>query len=503
MTEEGQIFWDYLSVIAGQAFFSFFSLVTTILIAQTLQPEGYGIFTLFLMATGICLTLFMNWPNAAIICYGKEEFIKEGLIRETFWARLLIFALSFIGITIVLFLIKDWLVTYIGISAQDFPLILLYIAFFSLGEIFSNIFRAIGMVKLYGFNLFLKAGCQFVLLISFFFVFKGFTVTEIIILMIVSQVIVFLLPIMVLKINWIYPPKIEFQKIGKMISYSWPFIVSAASVILIGYVGTILIKYYLSSYDVGVYAVAYNNSILVFGIMLALNPVLFPLFMIFKVQNRYDLIRTYIDKTTPIGIFLWSILISIVIIFSSLLIPFLFGNPYQNATLPFMILLAGVSFQSISGFYSSIYSAFEQTKSLVFISVLISLVNIAGMFLLIPVFGILGAAVATSIAYSVGNIVYLPMMNFLAKNKNNSIKIDSKRYFDVLYNLPTLVVLGLCIFFSEWWQQVIVGFFIIALSFIYAKKSGLFCKESIELISFIEMPGVLKKNIIKTFQWLS
>lgn len=503
MTEEGQIFWDYLSVIFGQVGFSIVFLVTTIILAQALQPEGYGILTLFLMVTGICLTLFMNWPNAAIICYGKEEFIGEGFIRETFWGRFVIFALSFTGITVILFLIKDWLITYIGISVQGFPLILLYIGFFSIGEIFSNIFLAIGMIKLYSFNLFLRAVCPLVLLISFLFLFKGFTVTEIIILMIISQVIVFLLPIMVIKIQWIYPPKIDFERIKKMLSYSWPLIVGAASAILIGYIGTILIKYYFTSYEVGVYAVAYNNSTLMFGIMLALNPVLFPLFMIFKVQNRYDLIQIYINKTTPIGIFLWNILISVVIIFSSLLIPFLFGNPYQDATLPFMILIAGVSFQSISGFYSSIYSAFEQTKSLVFISVLISLVNIAVMFLLVPIFGILGAAVATSIAYIVGNLVYLPIMNFLTKNENNYIKIDSKRYLDVLYNIPSLIILCLCIFFSEWWQHVFVGFFIIIISFIYVKKSGLFCKESIELISFIEMPGILKKNIIKTFRWLS
>jgi O-antigen/teichoic acid export membrane protein len=502
MAEEKQVFWNYLAILVGQFGSSVLAIFTAVITARLLQPEGYGILALFLMVIGLSGTLFIDWPNAAIIRYGKEEFIKTEKIAEVVWARIIIFATTFCTISLSLYLFKDWIVEYIGIETRFFYLIIVYILVSSVAGLSLYVLQAVGKLKVFGIVPFIRSITYFLLLIFIVLKLSSINVVDIILIGIISQIIMIFIVFSTVKLQWFYPPKILRSRIYQIISYAWPMVFGALSAVVIGYIDTIVIKEYLSTADVGIYSIAYMGMTFVSVIILSVVSLLFPLITSFRVQGKINLIKQYIDDLIPQGVFVWSIFVSIVTIIGAIIIPLLFGESYRAATLPFMVLLLGVSFMSIASFYSGVITTFDLLKKMVLVSVLISVLNVIGDLLLVPRMGLVGAATATSLSFLIANVIYVPFLNKSLINKCRKLDSGYKRYFVSVYNIPMLLSLFVCLFVSDWLLKIPIFTLIIVISIIVAKKTGLFKKETLDFIDFIEMPFFLKKGIIRVYRLL-
>ncbi len=104
---------------------------------------------------------------------------------------------------------------------------------------------------------------------------------------------------------------------------------------------------------------------------------------------------------------MWSIPAAIIIsIFSNLLIPLIFGNKYDTGIPVLRVLIMFVPFLSLSAFLYKILIILGRQKDYLIISVIGALLNIGLNFLLIPYYGLLGAAWSAVITQVLLFVIY-------------------------------------------------------------------------------------------------
>jgi len=165
-----------------------------------------------------------------------------------------------------------------------------------------------------------------------------------------------------------------------------------------------ILLYFLSATAVGIYSIGTMLAQIIWYISNSVNTVLFP-FLSYNI-NKENKINLLIMTTK------YTLLISIIVILSlvfsgEFLIDFFFGNEYEDAYYVFLILSIGIIFdvfaKSLVVWIKSINQPFVVTK----ISFITLFINIVSNIILIPLFGIYGAAISSSISYGLRSLIYL------------------------------------------------------------------------------------------------
>jgi len=93
--------------------------------------------------------------------------------------------------------------------------------------------------------------------------------------------------------------------------------------------------------------------------------------------------------------------------FGRLLILFLWGNEYNEMYEPLILTMPGIIFLAISYLFSPIFSGSGRLSYNIIICLLTLMVVVLFNFLLIPGWGIKGAAVATTAGFAVMMVLYV------------------------------------------------------------------------------------------------
>jgi len=223
-----------------------------------------------------------------------------------------------------------------------------------------------------------------------------------------------LLPIIINKINY---RSIDYDLFKKMFSFALPFLPSALLFIVIGFSDRWFIKWYLDLHAVGLYGAGYKLGSIMGLAVTAFNLNWQPYYLKQKNNRKY--------KFGKIGS---NIIIILIAVFTLLVLAYeyfiyiniggyyLIGQHFWGGltVVPFVAL--GYLFYGIYIInMPSLYLKNKQNWGLVFWS-FGALINIAGNIALIPILGILGASIATAVAYFVmmammvmKNRVWLPI----------------------------------------------------------------------------------------------
>jgi len=174
------------------------------------------------------------------------------------------------------------------------------------------------------------------------------------------------------------------------------------------------IGFFLSSYYVGIYSIASTiiNGLLMFSLMVNLN--ISPIISNLWAKGEIDQIRYYSMKIVKS-----TIIISLpIVILSAILFPlyisfFMKGTVYIKSLPVFYILLTGILLPMIFAF-AGLYLSMANFLN---ISLLIMIIrisfNIISVFIFINIFGFWGAAISTSLTYS----LYILLQYYFIKKK--------------------------------------------------------------------------------------
>ena len=489
-------FWDYIYIIFNSFLIMPLQIISVSLCTRILGPTGYGKLSIFLMVSEFVFLLGASWTSASVVRYGTWQFNDDKKINKVFWARnsILIPSLTIFFIGIIIF--RKKILAYIGIE-QDIIiwLMLLYITVIVLVEYIQYIQQSIGQLKLYSFSLF---SIKFIVMIGLLIIIATPVLVKNVLLVVIVYILGNLITIIIFTIfikKRIFFP-IEFNKsiIKKVFLFSYPLIFGSITSYTVGYVDIVFIKKILLMSDVGIYSLSYRMMAVINMISMSLIVLFNPIIITFLANNRVDLIKKYVKRLIPQGVFISSIFISLVMVLLHYLIPLIFGVEFTESILPFSILMLGMAFNFFSSFYSPVMLAYELIKQGMIVSVIMALVNIIGDYFLTPIIGINGAAYTTSLVYSLGAILCLMIVN-------RKLKINEWR--QVFTVIPAILTFLLILLTDNYFIIIIVLIVIYILSYFLVKILRIFNKEDLVMFDKINMPALVRKIITKTYVFLS
>ena len=131
---------------------------------------------------------------------------------------------------------------------------------------------------------------------------------------------------------------------------------------------------------------------------------------------------------------LMTMVCSLIILFNIPLARFLYSKNFFIAWQYSSVLLLSVMFNTLTAFQGSIFTAAKKTKTIATTTIISAVVNMIFNILLIPVFGALGAAIATSISYFVmWGVRYIYLKRFISMKIN--IKKDILIYIIIIIQI--------------------------------------------------------------------
>jgi len=215
-----------------------------------------------------------------------------------------------------------------------------------------------------------------------------------------------------LRINqWRFRKKLAFG----FLNDSWPLIISGIAIMVYLRIDQVMIKSILDNESVGQYAVAVKISEAFYFIPLAITSSLFPAIIKLKQENNQlytDRLQRLYDLMTCLGI---SIALPTTI-FAEHLIGLLFGGQFSSAAGVLKIHIWACVFVFLGNACAKWFIAENLEKYFLYRSLSGAILNIILNLVLIPKFGINGAAFSTVISYF--SATYLSMIFFKPSRKN-------------------------------------------------------------------------------------
>lgn len=389
-----------------------FGFATSIILARVLGPEGKGIYTLIILipaVLGMLGTLGIEIANVYFSAnrrYKLSDIISNSLI-------------SSIGLGLIIILLFWGLSTtnvFQGfLAANNIPLLYLWLAVFTVPIVLlSGFFNRIllGREEIIKFNsvgIFqsvLQLGLIVILLIVLAQGVFGAVLSYII-----TAICVALLAILFVKrfgkINF----SINFGLLKESLRYGGKGYIGNVTQFLNYRLDIFLVAYFLDVAAVGFYVLAVGIVERLWMIPGSIGTVLFPRVSAIK-DAQANQLTPKVSRHTLFIVFVLSI---ILLVLARPLIQFFFGTAFLPSVEPLMILLPGIVALSFAKVLTSDLAGRGRLEFGMWAAFVSLAVNIPLNLLLIPKWGIAGAAFASTVAYSIAALVVIIAFTKLAK----------------------------------------------------------------------------------------
>jgi len=386
--------WSFLSKGVTMILF----LIINIVIARKLEVEQFGLWSLFLSAITIIYTLSYFGVNASankfIAQHNKTDNLK-GVILSSLKLRFL-FSIIF---SCLLLLFHKQLALLLRNQELEILFLLGAPMVFLSGfvEYFKSVFIGLHRIK---FNFILNfVEYTLNLLLIIIFLYFSNSIISLVSSYIISLSIIVVIGFLLLYFNFYKSLKSSDKNYTKeLLHYSYPLIFISLGFIVLTEVDTIMIGIFSNTAEVGVYAIAKQIILKLPHIAIAITMGTMPIFGKMNNENKSEF-KSKLFSILKITFIIYLFIILILLFVSPIFIPLLFGEDYIASVLPLQILTVYLFSVSISLVLGSFLDyAGKAKKRALNISVTIVL-NIFLNLILIPRYGAVGAAIATSISY--------------------------------------------------------------------------------------------------------
>lgn len=495
MKELKKSFWDFV-VVMGSAFLSIPLMIFSESIqARYLGPEKYGQVALIISAIALLYIFGLSWLRLSIMRFGKEEFLQKGHLRRTTTSFLLVSFFSFLIVISLFRIFREPIFNFLEISNE------IYFWIIAIGLIFSaaktyifEILKVIRKIKEQSFlmrfasKIFIAGG-----ILLFVLHILTIKIIYIIFIFLLSDLFVILIGLNLIKKEYLMPFDLDKKLLNKMLIFSLPLLFSNWSNYIVTWIDTYVIKYFLTLEDVGIYQASYKifNTLRSFFFS-AIVTISTPIIMVFRTKDQtYKISEFYLKRLLPQLSFFAFIFIAFSLLFSDLGFHLVYGNKFDASILPFKIIITTLHLGMISSFFTAIRVSFDMTKLYLYLGIFAAVLNFVLDIVLVPIFGILGAAAATFLVYTINPIIWYFIINR---------KFAVKRKLALFFPIFSCIVLFLNTYFSNFILRLVGSIILIITSFMISRNFNLFQKNDIQILEQIDIPKFVKKlyqNLIK------
>ena len=388
-----------------------------VVVSRVFGAEGKGELTiLVLIPTLISVYLGLSINEGFLYYLGKDKISRNNL-KQLLGLSFVVFVPLFCAV---------YILVYFLITSYDYyfaPQIMLSCAmFFTLISKFS--LRGVMDFRAFNFVQFLEP--VLVLILVVVIILFELEVSEILWAYVISNIVVIVYSYN--KVEIVLGKVKEKLNLRTIVNYSYKvhffkilnFTENKFDVLIIGY--------FLSLSQVGIYSISVAITVIFQAIVqTSISTVLLPTLIKTKGQERDRLTASYFKISLSLAI----IFLVGLFVFGEYFIVFVYGEEFNNAFLPMIVLAVGAVIKSPTACLNSFFKASGRPEELYKTSIYSVLLNIVLCFILIPIYGILGAAIASSISYFLyGIIMIFKFINATEIRVNKLILIDKKEIQD-------------------------------------------------------------------------
>ncbi|WP_077619737.1 flippase [Bacillus sinesaloumensis] len=416
MSESKQFIKNTLMTISRQISAILIGLLYTVIIARVLGPTGNGIYQLIILLPTMLLTIFnLGIGSSSVYYIGKKNYHIEDILKTNTRSGLLFSFFSVIlGALFLLFFSEQF---FQDVDPVYLFVILLLMPFLFLNEYYLVIFQ--GKQDFKSYNM-LSLSRQIIALL--------FTILFLVIIRldIIGALFAFVLGILAQYLLSRYFLKSRLGVQVKDGVYSKDYFKKSISYGIKAHISNILsfvnyradifiISFYINPAAVGIYTAAVSIAERLWIVSQAISSVLFPTVSSLESQDEKNHLTSILSRNV-----LWLSIISGFIFFllSDLVVLILFGEEYIESSLAIKLLLPGIVLFSVDRILSNDLAGRGKPEINMNVSIVTVVSNIVLNILLVPHYGIIGAAASTSVTYSLATVIKL----FIFK-KQTGVKI--------------------------------------------------------------------------------
>ncbi|WP_083252695.1 flippase [Haladaptatus sp. W1] len=205
----------------------------------------------------------------------------------------------------------------------------------------------------------------------------------------------------------IFARQISFSSYRKkLFIFSAPLLVTSTMMALLIDIDTFLLGYYWSPNQVADYNIVYPLATLLQAPLMAFGFVFMPVISKLHSNNKYEKLKeTYLDTSK------WIMLVTlplflVLVSYPNLIITNTFGGKYLAGSPALIILSIGFYSNSVLGPNGNLVISIGDTKYIMISNLLATILNLILNVILIPIYNIEGAAIATTSSYVALNLLY-------------------------------------------------------------------------------------------------
>ncbi len=391
-----------------------------IIIARLYGANVFGIFVLaytIVKISQICVNLGLSEGILRFIPLYKSKYQNARINGVIIGGTTIIAVLSFVVTIAIFFFKKSISIIFFHKPELEYSLNILIFSlpFFALLKFWLSCIQGFQLIKyrIYIEKIFLLCTWLILLIIFYFLNFKIHAVT---ISFLLSYLFGAILSYYYLRINL----SIEIRETTpifenkELVLFSLPLFFSGALNFIMMWTDILLLGYFRSASEIGIYESAVKAATLVIIPLNAVNTIFAPMISEYHSQNAKDKLEKMFKITTK-WIFTLSFPIFLILVIFRHPIMLLFGKDFEAATMPLIFL--GLA-QLINAATGSVGYLLTMTghQNINFINALsLYILNFILNFALIPKYGILGSAIATSFSISLVNIIRLVEVFYFLK----------------------------------------------------------------------------------------
>lgn len=492
--EKQSIFFNYLALVSGY----FGEVVLGILIISVLTrimgPGNYGSYRLFFIIVNLIL-IVTAWTSPSVVRFAKEEMIKSNKMNISYTSQTIIAVSTLLLAISLLIIFKGILFNSLGLGNNNIILIMFFLAviLFTSTRIYPNFLIVIEKIKIYAMLTFLKR-LLFLGIIALLVAFKKLDILSAIFSTVIVELGVLLPSFFLMGKSSTFSFSFSQEKTTDIMKYSFPLLMSISIVYIMESIDMIYIKMFLGLESLGIYAVASSLFLYLIVLPQLLNKIITPLIVSYRFEENKKQVHNYIEHVIPILTMILLFCVGLIIPFAEYAILLIVGEKYSGSIVPFNILCIGAVYQGVRIFHLPIIAGYDLTKQNLVIGTFAAICNIVLNYFLIKEMGMIGAAVATSLSYTVVSII-------------TSLYIRKKFGIMNLYSalLPLFISMFIGIYIFDFpllirFPAYLLGF--LTLVFV-TKRLNLFNENDLEIIDKISMPIWLKKICYSSISYLS
>jgi len=389
----------------------FLSFISAIILARILGVQGFGVYSfcfsivqLLTVPAMLGLQIYAVREVSNYRSHGQWEYMKGFLYRGT---QGILMASIFLGI--ISLIIAYYLANYVdALSLSAFSVALLLLPLTSLTQFQEAILRGLNYIILGQISRVICPGISIILVGGCFF-FLSEMLTPSIVLGIRAMAMSFSLILLYILLRKKISSRIAKIRTSfetkKWVLSAWPMLLASSMWIVNSEVSLVMLGALSKAENVGLYRVAQRGSEIVFFGLLAVNITIAPTISTLYYNKKMDLLQQIITKCSRfILVYAFPTALSLILT-SQWLVPLVFGLDFSSAALPLSILCSGQLFNAFIGPVSIVLNMTENEKLTAKGVTISTLINIILNILLIPIWGVTGAALATSISLVIWNIL--------------------------------------------------------------------------------------------------